>query len=171
MAQCQRHLARKEIPVSTSAPTSENDLKRVEALLGGRRRLGGPLTGPLAAHDLARKGLPEDAVLHLVNSLLVLKSDPLLLDALGMSVRTLQRRRKERRHKPMSHEQSGRALKLAEVVAKATQVFGSQAAAEEWLRNPLAALDSRRPIALLATPYGTEMVETHLLRLEHGVYV
>jgi uncharacterized protein (DUF2384 family) len=32
-------------------------------------------------------------------------------------------------------------------------------------------LDNRKPIDLLATPAGTEMIETFLTRLDYGVYM
>lgn len=85
-----------------------------------------------------------------------------------MSLRTWQRRR--RRNKPLSQEQSGRAWKFAEILAKATDIFGSQAEAEQWLERPAVGLDQRRPIDLLGTPPGVELVEDHLDRLEYGIY-
>jgi len=49
-------------------------------------------------------------------------------------------------------------------------VFGDQAAAENWLAKPAMALDERRPVDLLSSPAGVEMVEQLLGRLEYGVY-
>ncbi|TIY10108.1 MAG: DUF2384 domain-containing protein, partial [Mesorhizobium sp.] len=39
-----------------------------------------------------------------------------------------------------------------------------------WLERPAIGLDQRRPIDLLATPAGVELVEDYLERLEYGVY-
>jgi putative toxin-antitoxin system antitoxin component (TIGR02293 family) len=89
--------------------------------------------------------------------------------AVGMSVRTFQRRR-ERSAKPLSHEQTARTWKFAEVLAKATAVFGSQQEAERWMDQPAIGLDQRRPIDLMTTPAGVEIVEDFLQRLEYGVY-
>ena len=86
-----------------------------------------------------------------------------------MSLRTLQRR-KDAPDKPLSQEQSGRTWKFAEILAKATDVFGSQEEAEQWLERPAIGLDQRRPIDLLATPAGIELVEQYLTRLAYGVY-
>lgn len=86
-----------------------------------------------------------------------------------MSLRTYQRR-KDAPAKPLSQEQSGRAWKFAEILTKATAVFGSQAEAERWLESPAIGLDQRRPLDLLSTPAGVELVEDHLARLEYGVY-
>ena len=49
-------------------------------------------------------------------------------------------------------------------------MLGSQAEAEQWLERPAIGLDRRRPIDLLATPAGIELVEDYLERLEYGVY-
>lgn len=86
-----------------------------------------------------------------------------------MSLRTFQRR-KDAPDKPLSQEQSGRTWKFAEILAKATEVFGSQEEAEQWLERPAIGLDQRRPIDLLATPAGVELVEQYLTRLAYGVY-
>lgn len=40
---------------------------------------------------------------------------------------------------------------FAETLAKATDVFGTQERAEEWLAKPAMGLDRRRPIDLLQT--------------------
>jgi putative toxin-antitoxin system antitoxin component (TIGR02293 family) len=60
--------------------------------------------------------------------------------------------------------------KLAEILARATFVFGSKEEAEKWLVNPAIGLDQRKPIDLLATPAGVELVEDFLVRLEHSVH-
>ena len=70
----------------------------------------------------------------------------------------------------LSLEQSGRMWQFAEILAKATSVLGSQEEAEQWLERPAIGLDKRRPIDLLATPAGVEMVEDFLERLAYGVY-
>ncbi|MGY3077989.1 putative toxin-antitoxin system antitoxin component (TIGR02293 family) [Bradyrhizobium sp. LM6.10] len=81
------------------------------------------------------------------------------------SLRTFQRR-KDAPDKPLSQEQSGRTWKFAEVLAKATDVFGSQEEAEQWLERPAIGLDERRPIDLLATPAGIELVQSRLRKFE-----
>jgi len=80
-------------------------------------------------------------------------------------------RRKVAPGKPLSQEQSGRAWKFAEILARATAVLGSQEEAERWLERPAVGLEQRRPIDLLATQAGVELVEEFLQRLEWGVYV
>lgn len=142
---------------------------KVVDLLGGSRVLGRPPRTPLDAHDLLVKGLPNKALGHLFSTLVVLQWTAYLEQTMGMSLRTYQRR-KEVPAELLSQEQSGRAWKFAEILAKATDVLGSQEEAELWLERPAIGLDQRRPIELLATPAGVELVEDHLTRLEYGVY-
>jgi putative toxin-antitoxin system antitoxin component (TIGR02293 family) len=145
-----------------------NDLQKVADLLGGPRILSRRITSTLDAHELLLDGLPGSALTHFVSHLLFIQTDS-LEKAFGMSLRTFQRR-KDAPNKPLSQEQSGRTWKFAEILAKATDVFGSQEEAERWLERPAIGLDQRRPIDLLATPAGIELVEQYLTRLAYGVY-
>lgn len=148
---------------------SGGTLHRVTELLGGTRLLARHITSPLEAHDMLLRGLPPSALDHLVGQLTLIQKTDSLEKAVGMSVRTYQRR-KDAPAKPLSQEQSGRAWKFAEILSRATDVFGSQVEAERWLEQPAIGLDQRRPIDLLATPAGVELVEEHLTRLDYGVY-
>ena len=150
--------------------TEAAQLERVAQLLGGPRILQRELRNPLDAHEMLLQGLPGKALGHLVDNLMMLRKTASLEKAIGMSLRTFQRR-KEAPAKPLSQEQSGRTWKFAEILAKATALLGSQEEAEQWLERPAIGLDQRRPIDLLATPAGVEMVEDFLERLEYGVYV
>lgn len=67
-------------------------------------------------------------------------------------------------------DQSARVWNLAEVLAKADEVLGSREDAEHWLAAPAIGLDARRPIDLMDTPQGAELVKTLLDRMAHGVY-
>lgn len=154
-------------PAPAQADTPE--LQQVAALLGGSRVLQHALTGPLDAHEMLVQGLPGTALQHLVDNLLILRKTASLEKAVGMSLRTFQRRR-DAPAKPLNQEQSGRTWKFARILAKATAVLGSQQEAEQWLERPATGLNQRRPIDLLATPAGVELVEDFLQRLEYGVY-
>ena len=152
------------------APAS--DLARwakVAELLGGRKTLGKFPKNALEAHEMLLRGLPAKALTSLVGSFASLRWDDAFEKAVGMSLRTYQRHVAEPA-KPLNAEQTARTWKLAETIARATEVLGSQDEAEQWLERPAIGLDQRRPIDLLATPAGTEMVETFLERLDYGVY-
>jgi putative toxin-antitoxin system antitoxin component (TIGR02293 family) len=158
-----------------SNSTSETNLKGragylvdVSSLLGGSKILGSWITSELEAHELLHRGLPRAALSNLVDNLHVIQVDE-ATEAMGMSLRTLQRHK----NTPAEHldvQQSGRAWKFAEILAKATHVLGSQEEAEQWLKRPAIGLNRQRPIDLLTTPAGAKLVETYLGRLEYGVY-
>ena len=166
--------------MAAKAQLKESDpVSGAVALLGGRNTLGRTVSTPLDAHMAIMSGLPAFALISLFQNVALLQKSDAMEKALGLSVRTVQRRRKSvegvRRRKNadaprLSPEQGGRAWKFAEILSKATEVFGSQEEAEAFLERPAIGLDQRRPIDLLATPAGVELVETHLERMKYGVY-
>jgi len=145
-------------------------LHEIIRLLGGSHTVRHPLKTPLDVHEVLVRGLPSAALQSLVGNLVIIHSAASLEQAIGMSIRTIQRRKKSGAKKRLSREQSGRTWKFAEILAKATAVLGSQHEAERWLEQPAIGLDQRRPIDLLATPAGAKIVEDFLTRLEFGVY-
>lgn len=60
--------------------------------------------------------------------------------------------------------------KRERILAKATNILGSKEAAESWMSRPAMGLDQQRPLDLLLTEVGTEVVEDFLTRLEYNVY-
>ncbi len=151
-------------PVAADQP-----FQKVTALLGGDRVLHHHLDSQLDVHEMLLEGLPGAALKHLVDHMRTLQTPASLEKAIGMSLRTFQRH-KETPARKLSPEQSGRTWKFAEILAQTIAVFGTQEAAEEWMARPAMGLDRHRPIDLLATPAGIEMVETFLGRLRYGVY-
>jgi putative toxin-antitoxin system antitoxin component (TIGR02293 family) len=144
-------------------------MQEASRLMGGQRVLKHQLASPLEVHDAVEAGLPGAALHHLIGSLRVLDIDTSLEKAVGLSRRTYQRS-KDAPEKRLSIEHSGRTWNFAKVLALATDVLGSQEAAERWLQQPAMGLDQRRPIDLLQSPAGTELVETLLHRIDRGVY-
>jgi putative toxin-antitoxin system antitoxin component (TIGR02293 family) len=122
---------------------------------------------PLQAHDLVTEGLPVDRARELMASFLIIDRDT-VLKAMGISERTLQRAKTADR--PLDTNASDRSLRLASVAEQAIEVLGSQEAAERWLSAPAMGLDQRRPIDLLQSSEGTELVKTLLTRMDYGVY-
>ena len=142
---------------------------RASALLGGKRLLKQAVQDGLDAHQLISAGLPGEALTYLEEQLTVLDAAA-FEKAIGMSLRTLQRRRADPRQ-PLSVEQSGRVWKFAEILVKASEVMGSQRNAEEWLNEPAIGLNGHKPLDLLTTSAGAELVEAFLGQIEYGVYV
>ena len=120
---------------------------------------------PIEQHGLALKGISADLLDKLIKSFATLQEVE-VLGAVGISSRTIQRRKEGL----LSSEHSGAALDLIEVTQKAMDVLGGRRNAENWLHMPALAFDGRKPIELLSTRQGADLVKNHLTRMEFGVY-
>lgn len=154
-----------------NAPPTQHDIARTYALLGGEDTIHKPVRTSMEAHDLLSVGLPSKALFHLTKEVAFLNTEVNLDKAIGISVRTLQRRKIDGAGSVLSVEQSNRTWKFAEILGRTTEIFGSKQDAEAWMNAPAIGLDQRRPIDLLATSAGVEAVEDYLTRIEYGVYV
>ncbi len=90
-----------------------------------------------------------------------------LARVIGLTERTLARRKKERH---LRADESDRLLRMARVATSAEDVLGAQAKAGRWLQNPNRVLGGAIPLYLLDTDLGAEEVVTILGRMEHGLY-
>ncbi len=89
---------------------------------------------------------------------------------LDVNIRTLQRYKSSKDHiyKPL---QSERIFELAEIVSAGKLIFDTDEQFKIWLVTPNLALGKERPINLLDSSYGKELVLAELNRIEHGVFV
>jgi putative toxin-antitoxin system antitoxin component (TIGR02293 family) len=127
------------------------------------------LATPLDIHDAILGGLPASALTHATQHFAALRDNATFARVLGISPRTFQRLR-DTPAKKLDADLGGRLWRFAEIVGKATEILGSQEAAEAWMAAPAMALDQRRPIDLMATTAGAALVEAQLDRMDHGVY-
>ncbi|MEF8817511.1 MAG: antitoxin Xre-like helix-turn-helix domain-containing protein [Salinibacter sp.] len=118
-------------------------------------------TDPVAA---VRAGLPYVALEHVRDHLNA--SDDLLARALGVSARTLKRRRETG---TLTTDESDRLVLLAEIVALARKAFDGAEPAREWLRTPHSMLGGDSPLDHMDTVTGTEEVKTMLYHIEYGM--
>lgn len=88
----------------------------------------------------------------------------------GKSVRTVQRLVKEAQPVRLNRQQSTVAFQYAQALEHATEVFGSQSLAEDWLEKPCKYLDGHVPLELIDNSLGFQVVEDYLGRIEYGVY-
>ena len=152
-------------------PAAETDLARVADLLGGQRWLGaGVLDNPLALHDRLAAGLPASALTHLARRCPLLAKYPAFSRILGSAPASRERPQSGRTGRLSSHE-SGQLWRLAIILVKVAPLLGGTEAAERWLVKPAIGLGGRRPLDLVETPAGYELVVDHLVQLEFGVYV
>ncbi|MGA9392394.1 MAG: antitoxin Xre/MbcA/ParS toxin-binding domain-containing protein [Candidatus Sulfotelmatobacter sp.] len=140
-----------------------NELRAVVKELGGRSALGRKLA---SQHDLCeaiREGFPPAVVQELMHSSgLTLKE---LADALDLSPRSLQRRRRSGR---LARFESDRLYRLARIVALAQQSLGTREKAVRWLKRSNRALGGSPPIDAIDTEVGARQVENVLGRIAYG---
>lgn len=148
----------------------DSDITRTVDVLGGGAALKRRVQNRFDLHDVLSAGLPVDALVRMGAVVSEVLDAGAIDRVLGTSLRTLQRHKKSDTPKLLSAEQSGRVWQFAEILGRARAVFGSDAAAEAWLKTPLASLDHRKPIDLLSTPVGAAEVGDYLTRVEYGVY-
>lgn len=89
---------------------------------------------------------------------------------LDINIRTLQRYRKEKNH-VFKQIQSEKIFELAEVISLGNEVFDSPDNFTLWLETPSIALGDNKPIDLLDTSYGKDIVISELNRIEHGIFI
>lgn len=87
--------------------------------------------------------------------------------ALDLPLRTLARRKQEKR---LSPGESDRLVRVVRIAVQAAEVLGGREEASGWLHAPNRALGGQTPLELLDTDLGSRQVEDVLGRIEHGVY-
>ncbi len=137
--------------------------RRIVETLGGQKVVKAATLEDLQARR--RAGLPY-ASLDAVSAAYHIGAKD-LVRILELPLRTLARRKKERR---LHADESDRLLRLGRVAALAEEVLGSREKATLWLHEPNAALANESPLRHLDSDLGARQVEDVLVRISHGVY-
>jgi len=137
---------------------------QVEKILGGPEVLGRQIRSLNDLIELGRHGIKKSALGHLAANMSLTWRD--MAKLLPITERTLQRYKTQRLLNQVVSEQ---ALQLAEVVALGIDVFENQDNFLAWLAQPSAALGDARPIELLSSRFGIELVIDELGRIAHGI--
>jgi putative toxin-antitoxin system antitoxin component (TIGR02293 family) len=140
-----------------------NELRAVVKELGGRSALGRNLASQRDLCEAIRQGFRPAVVEELMRSSgLTLKE---LAEALDLSPRSLQRRRRSGR---LARFESDRLYRLARIVALAQHNLGNRESASRWLKRANRALGGVAPISALDTELGARLVEDVLGRIAYG---
>lgn len=86
---------------------------------------------------------------------------------LHLTERTIQRYKKEKRK--FESLQSERILEIAKLQMKGKAVFGSSENFDEWMTSKIISIGKIRPIELLDSSFGIDILMDELGRIEHGV--
>jgi len=136
----------------------------VANILGGEKVLGHRLRSRMDFVELGGAGVTKDAASHLAKYLSLSLTG--IARLLPVTPRTLQRYGARKRLSPAVSEQ---VLQLAEVVATGTEIFRDRESFISWLSLPSAALGGKKPLDLLSSRFGAEMVTDELGRIAHGI--
>jgi putative toxin-antitoxin system antitoxin component (TIGR02293 family) len=90
-----------------------------------------------------------------------------IAELLPISERTIQRYARRHHFNRVVSEQ---ILQIAEVAAKGIEVFEDKDDFLSWMKQRNTALGNKKPLTLLSSRFGTEMVLDELGRIEHGVF-
>lgn len=144
----------------------ERDIMHTDIVraLGGRRVFGSTPSRIDLLGEVER-GLPTKAYSAVAEALGLSRPEEDRL--LQVSLRTRARWKQRARLDPAT---SDRLVRLARILALATDVLESQEHAVGWLREASDSLDGRTPLEVIATDIGAEKVANMLYQMEHGIY-
>ena len=134
-------------------------------VLGGAQTIKNKVHNKMDLIQLTRSGLPKKSLDTLSTKLGI--SMEKLSQLLNISIRTLQRKNPTDK---LSVHVSEHMLSIAEVIMRGTEALGSERSFETWLHSTLTSLDDRKPIDIMDTSIGTQLILNILGRIEHGVY-
>jgi len=137
----------------------------VYEVLGGEQTLGVPPIGIPEMRHLLETGLPYPALESVQDTLALSPAE--VLRSLGITTRTLRRRKEASKLGPA---ESDRLFRLARVAALALDIFEDTEKMRRWLHKPNRALGGESPILLLSTDIGARQVEEALLAIDHGIF-
>lgn len=132
-----------------SEPLASNVFETIEKLVDATASVGGDVKLPRDILDhFRRAGLEEDELAAIIGA-----------DDAHLG-----------RYDDLSPDQTDRAVRLNRIMSLGAKIFGNSQKTFFWLRTPNKSLGSRTPIAALERETGAKLVESALLRIEHGIY-
>lgn len=113
---------------------------------------------------VSRRGLSKKAVATLGKNLSMNQAD--LFTILHISARTWQRYTDE---KLLPQDVTEKALQLANLYKQGESVFGEAWKFQGWMNHPSPIFGGKKPIELLDTTFGFQLVNDEIIRIAHGV--
>lgn len=121
---------------------------------------------PAEYQQLLHDGLSKEYFIYIVKNVAEMSVKDFAVIA-GVSQRTLSRLQPQQAIPSQATEVTLSALRTYQ---KACDIFGNKERAQEWMKRPNSALNSRTPLESLKTRFGAEEVLDVLSRIEYGVY-
>lgn len=141
-------------------------IEEIVDILGGKAIANEPVKNDLELISLARKGFKKPSIESIATHLGL--TTPEVARLLGIPLKDFAGKSNE---EVMDVHRSEHLVKLAEVARKGQEVWGKeQYKFNSWLRNAIPALGGQKPLYMMETMLGTEMVLHIIGRIEHGVF-
>lgn len=115
--------------------------------------------------NYARQGIRMSFLLNLSEKLSLSLQE--VGNILHVSLRTLQRYAPT---KTLDTDASAKVLNLEALYRHGIEVFGDEESFNNWLRSKIPSLGNQTPLSYLDTPFGFQLVDQTLGRIEHGIF-
>lgn len=112
----------------------------------------------------AHKGISTDAFFDILEISSFTRDE--LADLLDVSFKTISRYKRE--NKQLNTLNSEQLLKIMRLFRHGEEVFGNLDDFDRWLRKTSHGLDNIKPIDLLRSSGGIDLIDEELNRIEHG---
>ncbi len=116
--------------------------------------------------QLSREGITKRLLFQLGNRIDFTEKE--LANVLDVSERTLQRYKDDTK---LSKVASEKAIELANLYQHGEEVFGTIERFNAWMKSTHALFRKQRPIDILDTHRGFQIVHDELGRIEHGIFI
>lgn len=144
-----------------------NRLATIRQILGGANVVPSSIRSEMDLVHLTRKGIHASAIAS-VSGFLGMSKSEMSEKILHTKLRTIQRQAKQ---PVLDVYKSEQTIEVASVIAKGLEFFrGDKQKLARWLHLPILALGNKKPIELLDTTFGSQLILRELERAQHGVY-
>ena len=137
----------------------------IEDLLGGPQVLGHKIRSEMDLYELGKTGIPKKSLL--IFSQKTNMTIRTISSTLHTTERTLQRKKEL---DVLSESLSEHIIQLAAVYSRGNEIFEDIDHFQTWVKTTNKALGNKKPMELLSSRFGAQMVLDELGRIEHGVY-
>ncbi|GAH83563.1 unnamed protein product [marine sediment metagenome] len=137
----------------------------IERLLGGSEVLGHKIHTKMDLYELGKAGITKKALINLSQNINM--SIGSISNILHIAERTLQRKKD---FDLLNESISEHIIQIAEVYSRGNEVFDTIEDFQVWISASSKALGNKKPIELLSSRYGAQMVLDELGRIEYGVF-
>ena len=136
----------------------------------GLGRLSAALKSPMDVACLLERGLPKKSIGRLVNGTgITLNEMSVVMHVTHRTLKSWQAHTE--RNQLLAPLQSSQLWLLAVVIKQAQYVLGEERLALTWLRDRHIGLSRQRPLDLLSTPVGANVLLNFLNQIDRCVYV